>query len=143
MNTNRRLYETTFIINASLEDPQIDAIIDKVQDFIIKNNGEVKEMFKWGRKRFAFPIQKKNNGFYVVCEFDSSGDIISKLERFFTLEENILRSLVIKLDKKGIKARLGAAELTKQSTAEAFTAPLPPELVDLDLLPTLPLPDQE
>ena len=95
MEQKKNIYEATFIVNAGLDDPQIDAIIDKVQEVVTKNNGEIMELAKWGRKRFAYPIKKKNNGFYVVIEFKSSGDLVARLERHFLLEENIIRFLII------------------------------------------------
>jgi small subunit ribosomal protein S6 len=115
MEKKKNIYETTFIVNASLDDPQIDAIIDKVQEVIIKNNGEIMELAKWGRKRFAYPIKKKNNGFYVVFEFNASGDLIARLERHFLLEENIIRFLIIGLDKKALQARISGNDLMKLS----------------------------
>ena len=117
MEKKKNVYETSFIINAGLDDAQIDALIDKVQDGITKNNGEIVELAKWGRKRFAYPIKKKNNGFYVVCVFKSSGDLIARLERFFLLEENILRFLIISLDKKALQARISGNDLIKLSTS--------------------------
>ena len=76
-----KLYETAFIINASLDDPVIDGIIDKVKDVIVKNGGEIVDIAKWGRKRFAFPIKKKNNGFYVVCEFKAKRSFNARSRR--------------------------------------------------------------
>ncbi|MGH2568584.1 MAG: 30S ribosomal protein S6 [Bacteroidota bacterium] len=113
--TPHRIYETTFIVNAGLDDPQIDAVIEKVKDIIVKNGGEVRELLKWGRKRFVYPIKKKNNGFYTVVEFAAPGDAIAKLERHYQLEEQILRYLTIQLDKKALKAKIAAADLLKEA----------------------------
>ncbi|MFZ1977313.1 MAG: 30S ribosomal protein S6 [Bacteroidota bacterium] len=110
-----KLYETAFIVNASLDDPVIDGIIDKVKDVIVKNGGEIVDIAKWGRKRFAFPIKKKNNGFYVVCEFKAHGPLPAKLEHHYLLDENILRFLTIALDKKALKSRISASDLMKQN----------------------------
>lgn len=120
MSDVKRVYETTFIVNASLDDHQIDAVIEKVKDLITKNGGEIREFVKWGRKRFAYPLKKKNNGFYVVIEFSAPGDVIAKLERHYFLDENILRYLSLVLDKRALKARTAAALLAaEQPTAEA------------------------
>jgi len=113
----RRVYETTFIVNASLDDHQIDAVIEKVKDLITKNGGEIREFVKWGRKRFAYPLKKKNNGFYVVIEFSAPGDVIAKLERHYFLDENILRYLSLVLDKRALKARTAAALLAAEQPA--------------------------
>ena len=132
MERKKNIYETTFIVNAGLDDPQIDAIIDKVQEVIIKNNGEILELAKWGRKRFAYPIKKKNNGFYVVCEFKSSGDLIARLERHFLLDENIIRFLIIGLDKKSLQARISGNDLMKLS------APVTPSTSGSPLVAVIP-----
>ncbi len=116
----RRVYETTFIVNASLDDHQIDSVIEKVREVITKNGGEIRELFKWGRKRFAYTIKKKNNGFYVVFEFMAAGDLIAKLERHYFLDENIMRYITLVLDKRALKARTVAALLAaEQPAAEA------------------------
>lgn len=122
---NKKLYESTFIVNAALDDAQIDGVIEKVKDNITKNGGEVVELAKWGRKRFVYPIKKKNNGFYVVCEINAPGDFVAKLERHYQLDENIIRYLTIALDKRALKSRIRPSDLLKQATPET-PAVLPP-----------------
>lgn len=100
-----RVYESVIIINATLEDPQIEAEVEKIKDFIQKNNGEIRAVEKWGRRRLAYPIKKKNNGFYALYEFKAPGDIVGKLERQYQLNENIIRFLTVELDKKALKAK--------------------------------------
>ncbi|MDD8017902.1 MAG: 30S ribosomal protein S6 [Bacteroidota bacterium] len=100
-----RIYESVIIINATLEDAQIDAEVEKVKDFIQKNNGEIRAIEKWGRRRLAYAIKKKNNGFYTLFEFKAPGDIVAKLERQYHLNENIMRYLTVQLDKKALKAK--------------------------------------
>ena len=119
---NKKLYESTFIVNAALDDAQIDAVIEKVKDLISKNGGEMRDLAKWGRKRFVYTIKKKNNGFYVVCEFNATGDIIPKLERHYQLDENIIRYLTIALDKKALQSRIKPSDLLKAAVPDATTA---------------------
>jgi small subunit ribosomal protein S6 len=101
----KRQYESTFIINASLEDAQIEAALNRASEAITRNGGEITAVNKWGRKRLSYPIQKKNNGFYINLEFTAPGNVIPQLERVFLLDENILRYLTILLEKKAIEAR--------------------------------------
>ncbi|HTP80112.1 MAG TPA: 30S ribosomal protein S6 [Bacteroidota bacterium] len=119
MTQTKHTYETTFIVNAGLDDPQIDAVIEKAKEAIVKNGGEVKDLAKWGRKRFAYVIRRKNNGFFVVCEFTGPGDIVAKLERHFQLDDNVIRYLTVALDKKALKSRIRPADLLKQPTADS------------------------
>jgi small subunit ribosomal protein S6 len=115
-------YETTFIVNASLDDSQVDAVITRVQDTITKNGGEITGVNKWGRRRLAYTINKKTNGFYVNIDFDAPGGLLSLLERTYQLDEMILRYLTIKLDRKALAAK--TAQTIPPAAAEP-AAPVP------------------
>jgi len=123
MNSSKRQYETTFIVNASLDDTQIDAVVGRVQDTITKNGGAVTAANRWGRKRLAYPINKKTNGFYVNLEFTAPGTVLALLDRSFQLDEMILRNLTIMLDKKALKAK--AAVVIAAPVAPPEPAPVP------------------
>jgi small subunit ribosomal protein S6 len=119
-------YETTFIVNATLEDTQVDVITEKVKELITKNGGQILAAEKWGRKRLTYTIRKKNNGFYMFFEFKAPGDAIAKLERHYQLDEQILRYLTVKLDKKALKAKvakLAAAAALAVAVEEPQPAP--------------------
>jgi small subunit ribosomal protein S6 len=109
MDTTNNTYETTFIVNASLDDPQVEAVISRVQDTITKNGGTITSVNKWGRKRLAYSINKKTNGYYVNLEFTAPGSLLALLERSYQLDEMILRYLTIKLDTKAIAAKAASA----------------------------------
>lgn len=91
-------YESAVLINASLDDPQIEGIISKIKDTITNNGGEIREIENWGRKRLAYMVNKSKIGYYVIFRFDAPTAIIPKLERFYTLDDHILRFLNIKLN---------------------------------------------
>jgi small subunit ribosomal protein S6 len=136
MSQSKQPYETTFIVNASLEDTQVDAIINHIQEVITRNGGEITALNKWGRKRLAYTIKKKNNGFYVNIEFMGTGSLVPQLERMYLLDENILRFLTIHRDKRALQASaLGQLpEVIKQENAvpEAPVPPREPLFVDDD-----------
>lgn len=91
-------YESAVLINAALDDPQIEGIISKIKDTITANGGEIREIENWGRKRLAYMVNKSKIGYYAIFRFDAPTTIITKLERFYTLDDHILRFLNIKLD---------------------------------------------
>jgi small subunit ribosomal protein S6 len=101
MKTNS--YESAVIINASLDDEQIESIITRIKDFIINNGGNIRDIENWGRKRLAYMINKSKIGYYAIFRFDAPTNIISKLERNYTLDEHILRYLTISLDKDAVE----------------------------------------
>lgn len=96
----RRLYESTYIINAALEDAEADAVVKRVTDYIEEHGGTMVEVNKWGRRRLAYPIKKKYNGYYVYMAFEAASEILPLVERFFNLEENVLRHLTLELSEK-------------------------------------------
>jgi small subunit ribosomal protein S6 len=120
-----RLYETTFIVNASLDDTQVDSVIGRVQDVIVKNGGTANALNKWGRKRLAYSINKKTNGFYVNIEFTAPAPLLASLERAFQLDEMILRFLTLQLDQKAIAAR-AKAQAAAAAPPAADPAPVQP-----------------
>ncbi|HKB84664.1 MAG TPA: 30S ribosomal protein S6 [Ignavibacteriaceae bacterium] len=100
MKTNA--YESAVIINAALDDEQIENIISRIKDFITNNGGDIRDVENWGRKRLAYMINKSKIGYYAVFRFNAPTNIISKLERNYTLDEHILRYLTISLDKDAV-----------------------------------------
>ncbi|MCX6156259.1 MAG: 30S ribosomal protein S6 [Candidatus Kapabacteria bacterium] len=96
----RRTYETTVIVNAALEDADVDAVVAKITTYIENHGGEILEVEKWGRRRLAYPINKKFNGFYVHIIFEALTNTIPILERFLVLEDTILRHLTLILPQK-------------------------------------------
>ncbi len=101
MNTttpHRRLYETTVIINAALEDADIRATIDRFKEYIVSHGGEVLLFYELGKRRLAYPIKKRNNGYYVYAAYEAHPTALPLLERLFLLEENFLRHLTLQID---------------------------------------------
>lgn len=128
MSAERKNYETTYIVNASMEDAQIESTISHVAEVIERNGGSITATNRWGRKRMAYAIEKKNNGFYVNLEFTGPGALINQLERAYILDENILRFLTIQLDKRALQAKekAGADRAAEAAPAAAAAAPAPP-----------------
>ena len=96
-------YESVIIINAALEDEQIDLVISKIVDNLKLNGGEVIDVDKWGRKRLAYPIQKSKSGYYLLIRYDAPTDLIKKFERTLRLDENVIRYISILLDNRALQ----------------------------------------
>lgn len=97
------VYESAILINAALEDNQIENVINRVKEFITTNGGQIRDFENWGRKRLAYPVEKSKIGYYTIFRFEAPGSIVSKLERFYNLDEHILRYLTIKLSKEALE----------------------------------------
>ncbi len=92
---SKKLYESYIIIDGNLEENAIEEEIKKNEALLKKYEIEIVNIEKIGRKRLAYPIKKKQNGYYVCFEILAPANIITKLERSYILDENILRYLTI------------------------------------------------
>jgi len=118
-------YESAILINAALDDQQIEAILTKVKDFIVNNGGQVREFENWGRKRLAYPVEKSKIGYYAIYRFDAPSDIVAKLERTYSLDEQILRFITLKLNSDALE------QLEKNKTlSNTLKEELAPETIE-------------
>ncbi|MFB3055620.1 MAG: 30S ribosomal protein S6 [Ignavibacteriaceae bacterium] len=99
----KKMYESAVLINAALEDDQIQSIISHIKELISSNDGEITDVEDWGRKRLAYMIKRSKIGYYIIFQFNAYPQIISPLEKFYKLDENILRYLNIKLTKNALE----------------------------------------
>ena len=97
------VYESAVLINAALDDQQIESILSRIKDIIINNGGQIRELENWGRKRLAYPVEKSKIGYYAIYRFDAPSDIVAKLERAYSLDEQILRFITLKLNNDALE----------------------------------------
>jgi small subunit ribosomal protein S6 len=120
-----QVYESAVLLNASLEDDQIGNITNRIKETITSNGGEVQEIEDWGRKRLAYVVKKSKIGYYLIFRYNSSPDIVSKLERLFQLDESVLRYLTLKLSKDALEqieqSKIQAAALQEEENAATET----------------------
>ena len=119
-----RTYETVIVIDSLLKPEEIDSIINKYERFISANGGKVNSMDRWGKRRLAYEINKRQYGFYVLIRFEGPSAMIKQLDREYRLNESLLRTKIIKLDDKALKV------LVQQTAAAApVEAPAAPAAV--------------
>ncbi len=90
-------YESVIIIEPNLDEEEIDNIIQKVRD-IIEENGSVTKVEKMGMKKLAYEIKKNIECYYIVIYFESDPSIISELERYYRITENIIKFITVRKD---------------------------------------------
>ena len=88
-------YETIFIIDASLEEDSIKALTEKFTALIAKN-GTLESVDEWGKRRLAYEIDDKTEGYYVLANFKADGDFPKELDRQFRITDGILRTIIIR-----------------------------------------------
>jgi len=102
-------YEVTYILRPNLEEADVDARASAIGEIIKNQGGTVVNIEKLGRKRLAYEIADLREGNYVVMQFRSSGEASKELERLLKIDEDVIRALVIHLDKKTLAAMAHAA----------------------------------
>ena len=99
-------YELTYIIDTALEEEARKELIEKVSALIAQNGGEVEKVDEtWGKRRLAYPINDKPEGYYVLVTMQAPAELPKEIERNLRINENVLRSLVIKLEEKKLSVK--------------------------------------
>ncbi|MHB0857250.1 MAG: 30S ribosomal protein S6 [Anaerolineae bacterium] len=93
-----RNYELVFIAQPDLDEEAMNALVDRVQQVMVNNGGEVTEVEQVGLRKLAYPIAKRKEGFYVLMHVNLGSPAITELERTMKLSEEILRHLLVRVD---------------------------------------------
>ena len=114
-------YESLFIVDVTAGEEATEATVNKFLS-LIEANAEVVDVAKWGKRRLAYPINDMPEGYYVVATYKAEGNFPAEFERLCKIDENILRSLVIKLDYEPV-AKAQAPVVEETVVEEAVEAP--------------------
>ena len=93
-------YELVYVIDAALEDEARKAVIDRFNGMIEQNGGKVTKVDEWGKRRLAYPINYKTEGYYLLVNFESEATLPREIERNMQIAETILRYLIVKVEEK-------------------------------------------
>lgn len=91
-----RDYELVVILSPEIEEPNIDASIERVQQSITSRGGEIVDTNNWGRRRLAYPIKRHLEGNYVVSQIKLDPAQVPGVESGLRISEEVLRHLIIK-----------------------------------------------
>ena len=87
-------YETIFILNPTLSEEDTAALVQKFKD-LTESHATLGDVEEWGKRRLAYEINKLNDGYYVLMNFESKPDFPAELERVFSITEGVMRWLTI------------------------------------------------
>ena len=93
-----RKYEVMVIIDPDVDDRQVNGMLEKPLATFTKAGGTVDNLDVWGRRRLAYDIRKKSEGIYAVINVTADPAVVKELDRQFTLNEQIMRTKVIRPD---------------------------------------------
>ena len=123
-----RRYETISIIDPDLSAENRGPVLERVKDVIGQQGGYLAFVDDWGTRKLAYEIKKKERGYYVRFDFCGTGAVVDEIERFFRIDDRVLKYMTVLLDKKAdierIKEEVAAAETKAQVPEE------PPEATE-------------
>ena len=123
MEIIKNFYESMFIVDVTDGEDAVKASVEKFVGLINANSETVYEVNEWGKRRLAYPINDKPEGYYVVVTFKADPEFPAEFERLANIDESILRSMVIRLENE---PTVKVAEPATEETAPAVEeAPLP------------------
>jgi small subunit ribosomal protein S6 len=109
-----RRYETIIIIDPDLSAEQREPVLKRVKDVIEQQGGYSAFTDAWGVRKLAYEIKKKERGYYVRFDFCGTGTVVDEMERFFRIDDRVLKYMTVLLDKvadiEKIKEEVAAAE---------------------------------
>ncbi|MBE5752312.1 MAG: 30S ribosomal protein S6 [Clostridia bacterium] len=91
-------YEMLYLLNNDLTDEAKDAKIAKYEDIVKSMGGAVASTDKWGTKKTAYPINFKNEAYYVLMTFEADGKVVEELKRVAGIDADVVRRLITKLN---------------------------------------------
>jgi len=121
-----RRYETIIIIDPDLSAEEREPVLERVKDVIAQQDGYLAFIDDWGTRKLAYEIKKKERGYYLRFDFCGTGAVVDEIERFFRIDDRVLKYMTVLLDKNAdiekIKEEVAAAE----SKAEVPEEPAKP-----------------
>ena len=90
-----RAYECVYIIDPTLEEQAIKEKEAKLREIVTSRKGDVYKVDNWGKRRLAYPINKRQEGTYTVVKFSGNNDILAELNRVLRFDDGILKHMIV------------------------------------------------
>ena len=92
-----RRYELMLVMRPDTPDEQVDAVVDKATRSVTTSGGQIVKRSPWGRRRLAYPIKKRWDGWYVFFNVLAEGGALDEVERSLRIADNVFRHMLLRL----------------------------------------------
>jgi len=93
-----KAYEVVVILDPALTEEEVEGQISEINDMILNGNGKVNEIQRWGKKRLAYEVKKRREGYYILFRVTAEPKAISSLERSFKISEKVLKYMAVRFE---------------------------------------------
>ena len=112
-------YENIVIIEPSLGEEELQEVSQKIKETIERYGGEILKEDNWGRRKLAYELNKRNQGYYILYTFKAPSDAVAKLESFYKVFEPVFKFMFIRMDKRQLKQLFDELKKPQETTEEA------------------------
>ena len=95
-----RHYEVMIILDPNQDERTVTPSLDKFLEIVRQEGGKVENLDVWGKRRLAYPIDKKEEGVYAVVTLDCESETVQELDRRLNLNDTVIRTKVLRTDNK-------------------------------------------
>jgi small subunit ribosomal protein S6 len=95
-----RIYEELFIIRPDATEEEIDPFIEQMKQVVTGAGGTVDKVDKWGIRKLAYRVGKREEGYYVLLQITSGPDAVKEIERRFRVSDLVLKFITVRIDEK-------------------------------------------
>jgi small subunit ribosomal protein S6 len=125
-----RQYEVMVILDAGLEDDAIRATVDRATNSLTSNGATVGKVDRWGKRRFAYEVNHRTEGYYLLINFEAEPVAISELDRMLGLADEVIRHKVIRLPEKVIVVAASGATKAPNAASSDSAGGSPSEAIE-------------
>ncbi len=121
-----RRYETIAIIDPDISEDDRSSLLTRIKEIIPQQEGVVIQEDLWGARKLAYPIKKKPRGYYARYDYCGMGMAVEELERFFRIDDRVMKYLTVLLDPEADVEKIQAEIAEAQSATAAAEEKTPP-----------------
>lgn len=124
-----RIYEELFIVRPDASEEEIDAYVEQIKQIITTAQGTVDKVDKWGVRKLAYRVEKRNEGYYVLIQFTAGPDVVKEVERRMRVTDFVMKFITVRIDEKLKKLDKRKKQREKRAKRKpapaAVSAPVP------------------
>jgi small subunit ribosomal protein S6 len=138
-----RVYEELFIVRPDATDEEIDPLVEQLRGMITAGGGTLDKVDKWGVRKLAYRVEKRNEGYYVLLQFSAGPDAVKEIERRLRVSDLVLKYMTVRIDEKLKRIDKRKKQREKRAARKpqvAAAAPAAPAMPHVPSEPSAPVP---
>ena len=134
-----RVYEELFIVRPDATDEEIDPVVEQLRSVITTGGGALDKVDKWGVRKLAYRVQKRNEGYYILLQFSAGPDAVKEIERRLRVNDLVMKYITVRIDEKLKRIEKRKKQREKRAARKPqVAAPPPPSAPAIPQMPAEP-----